>query len=79
MKGQSVTDLKSFTKQVMPALARHQNTLCVLYASGMVKAYEVDPETVRAEQLFKRIAPSIAKKAEKAEEGDSADDDEEEE
>lgn len=80
VKGQSVTDLKSFTKQVMPAIGRHQNTLCVLYASGMVKAYEVDPETVQAEQLFKRIAPSIAKKAEKAaEEGDSDDEEDEEE
>lgn len=77
VKGQSVTDLKSFTKQVMPAISRHQNTLVVLYASGMVKAYEVDPETVRAEELFRRIGPTIAKKAESADEGDDSDDEEE--
>ncbi len=79
VKGQSVTDLKSFTKQVIPALSRHQDTLIVLYASGMVKAYEVDPETVNAEQLFKRIAPSIAKKAQKAKKGQDDDDEEEDE
>ena len=50
----------------------------VLYASGMIKAYEVDPETVRAADLFKRIAPSIAKKAEKAEGNDDEDEEEDE-
>ena len=78
VKGQSVTDIKSFTKQVMPAVARHQNTIVVLYASGMIKAYEVDPETVRAADLFKRIAPSIAKKAEQAEGNDDEEDEDEE-
>ena len=78
VKGQSVTDLQSFTKQVMPAIDRHQNTIVVLYASGMVKAYEVEPETVRAADLFKRIAPSIAKKAEKAEGNDDEEDEDEE-
>ena len=78
VKGQSVTDIKSFTKQVMPAVARHQNTIVVLYASGMIKAYEVDPETVRAADLFKRIAPSIAKKADKAKGNDDSDDEDEE-
>lgn len=80
VKGQSVTDLQSFTKQVMPAISRHQDTICVLYASGMVKAYEIDPESVKAEQLFKRIAPSIARKAKEAAAEDSeAGEDEEEE
>ncbi|MBR5886836.1 MAG: prepilin-type N-terminal cleavage/methylation domain-containing protein [Akkermansia sp.] len=79
VKGQSVTDLKSFTKQVMPALQRHQDTLIVLYASGMVKAYEADPETANAEQLFKRIAPSIAKKAKKAKDVQDDEDEEEDE
>lgn len=74
VKGQSVTNLESFRKQVIPALNRHSNTLLVLYASGIVKAYEVDdPESVNPQLLFKRIAPSLAKKT------DSDDDDDEEE
>lgn len=59
VKGQSVTDLASFKKMVMPALQRHQNTLVVLYASGITKAIEADEEP-KASVLFKRIAPTLA-------------------
>lgn len=76
VKGKSVTDLASFRKQVIPALGRHNNTIVVLYASGLIKAVEVDPETLDEEALFKRIAPSIAKKAAEDEGEDSGDDDE---
>lgn len=80
VKGKSVTDLASFRKQVLPAVSRHSNTILVLYASGMVKAYEIDPESINAEALFKKMAPSIAKKAETAEaNGDATADDDEEE
>lgn len=72
VKGKSVTDLNSFRKQVLPAISRHSNTILVLYASGMVKAYELDPENIKAEALFKKMAPSIARKAEAAEESGSA-------
>lgn len=59
-KGRSVTDLASFKKMVMPALDRHQNTLVVLYASGITKAIEAGEEP-KASALFKRIAPDLAK------------------
>lgn len=63
VKGQSVTDLATFRKMVMPALERHDSTIVVVYASGAVKAVKVeDDENVDAEVLFKRIAPSLAKK-----------------
>ncbi len=76
VKGKSVTDLASFRKQVLPAIARHNNTILVLYASGMVKAYELDPESINAEALFKKMAPSIARKATAREDSGSTADDE---
>ncbi len=80
VKGKSVTDLASFRKQVLPALERHDNTLLVLYVSGKIKAFEADPETLKAEALFKKIAPSIARKADKAaKSGSRGSDDEDDE
>ena len=79
VKGKRVTDLASFRKQVLPAIKRHSNTILALYASGAVKAYEIEPEDVNAEALFKKIAPSIAKKAETAKDSGSVADDEVEE
>ena len=77
VKGQSVTDLATFRKMVMPALERHDSTIVVAYASGVIKAVKVeDDENVDAEVLFKRIAPSLANK--KATEEDSEDSEEEE-
>ena len=55
--GQSVRDLTSFQRQVMPAIGRHQNTIVVCYASGMLKAIELDPEKDSPQQMFKKIAP----------------------
>ncbi len=77
VKGQSVTDLATFRKMVMPALERHDSAIVVTYASGAIKAVKVeDDENVDAEVLFKRIAPSLANK--KATEEDSEDSEEEE-
>lgn len=68
-KGKSVTDLASFRKMVMPALERHDSTIVVAYASGAIKAIKVeDDEEVKAEELFKRIAPSLADKKDEADE-----------
>lgn len=77
VKGQSVTDLASFRKMVLPALERHDNTIVVAYASGAVKAVKVeDDENLNAEVLFKRIAPSLAqKKTDDEESADSEDTD----
>ena len=72
VKGQSVTDLASFRKMVIPALERHDSTIVVAYASGAVKAVKVeDDENVDAEALFKRIAPTLANK--KKDDDDSSD------
>ncbi len=59
VKGKSVNSLASFKKMVMPAVNRHRNTLLVLYASGIVKAFEVDSEQDTPDKLFKRIAPTL--------------------
>ncbi|MBQ1960989.1 MAG: type II secretion system protein [Akkermansia sp.] len=77
VKGQSVTDLATFRKMVMPALERHDSTIVVVYASGAVKAVKVeDDENVDAEALFKRIAPSLANKKQAEDEDEDADDEE---
>lgn len=57
VKGQSVNDFNSFCKMVMPAIDRHSNTLMVAYASGLVRAYEVDEEKNDPKQLFLRVNP----------------------
>lgn len=62
VKGQSVTDVDSFKKMVMPAAERHSGKVLVAYASGVVKAVEIE-EDASAEKLFKKIAPEIAAKA----------------
>ena len=64
VKGESVIDADSFKKMVMPAAERHSGKVMVVYASGTVKAIEVE-EDANAEKLFKKIAPDLAKKAEK--------------
>lgn len=62
VKGQSVKDLATFRKMVLPALDRHDSTIVVAYASGAVRAVKTEDEEVKAEVLFKRIAPVLAKK-----------------
>lgn len=64
-KGVSVTDVATFTKQVLPAAERHNGKIFMTMASGVVKVVEIE-EDVEAKALFRKLAPSIAKKAEKA-------------
>lgn len=62
VKGVSVTDAESFAAQVVPASERHNGKIFVLMASGTVKAVDVDEES-DAGKVFKKLAPSLAKKA----------------
>lgn len=68
VKGESVTDSASFAKQVMPAAERHGGKILVAYASGVVKAVEIDEEA-DPKAVFKKMAPGLAKK--EAKEGKS--------
>ncbi|MBR5890356.1 MAG: prepilin-type N-terminal cleavage/methylation domain-containing protein [Akkermansia sp.] len=62
VKGESVTDVTTFKKQVMSTAERHNGKILVAYASGAVKVFEMDEDT-KPETLFKKIAPDIARKA----------------
>ena len=68
VKGQSVTDVASFKKQVMSTADRHDGKILVAYASGAVKVFEMDEDT-NPEALFKKMAPDLARKAAKAGKG----------
>ena len=68
VKGQSVTDVASFKKQVMSTAERHDGKILVAYASGAVKVFEMDEDT-NPEALFKKMAPDLARKAAKAGKG----------
>ena len=68
VKGESVTDVDSFKKMVMPAAERHGDKVLVVYASGTVKAVEIE-EDADADKLFKKIAPDLASKAAKNKKG----------
>ena len=57
VKGRSVVDFATFNKMVMPAVARHNHTILVAYASGAVQSFEVDAEEPDAKKLFQRINP----------------------
>ena len=57
VRGRSVVDLASFTKMVMPALERHNNTIMVAYASGAVQAFEIKGEEPNANDIFLKINP----------------------
>ena len=60
-KGKSVVDYESFQRMVLPALDRHNSTLLVAYASGLVKGYEVkDEEKPDSKKLFLRVNPDKA-------------------
>ena len=63
-----MTDLDSFKKQVLPAAERHNGKILVAYASGVVKAIEVE-EDANAEKLFKKFAPELAAKTAKGKKG----------
>ena len=62
VKGESVTDVDTFKKMVLPAAERHGGKVLVVYASGTVKAVEVEEEADAA-KLFKKVAPELASKA----------------
>ena len=68
VKGVSVTDVDSFKKQVMPAAERHNGKIMVVYASGVVKAIDIDEDST-AEKLFKQFAPELAAKETKGKKG----------
>ena len=68
VRGQSVTDVASFKKQVMSTAERHDGKILVAYASGAVKVFEMDEDT-NPEALFKKMAPDLARKAAKAGKG----------
>ena len=57
VKGRSVVDFATFNKMVMPALARHGNTIMVAYASGVVQGFEAKDEEPDAKALFLKINP----------------------
>lgn len=78
VKNKSVTDLSSFSKMVMPAISRHKDTIIVLYASGVTKAFVCDQDD-KASDLFKRIAPDMAAKAKGKKKNIAVDDEEEDE
>ena len=68
VKGVSVTDVDTFKKQVMPAAERHNGKIMVVYASGVVKAIDIDEDST-AEKLFKQFAPELAAKETKGKKG----------
>lgn len=68
VKGESVTDVDSFRKQVLPAAERHGGKVLVLYASGQVSVLKVE-EDANPAALFKKAAPSLAAKADKTKKG----------
>lgn len=68
VKGESVTDVATFKKQVMSTADRHDGKILVAYASGAVKVFEMDEDT-SPEALFKKMAPDMARKAAKAGKG----------
>lgn len=85
VKGESVRDLASFRKMVMPALNRHSGTLIVAYASGRVGSVKVEDEEAKPNIVFRRVAPTLADREEskkarqRAKAPQREDDDEEEE
>ena len=68
VKGESVTDVATFKKQVMSTADRHDGKILVAYASGAVKVFEMDEDT-KPETLFKKMAPDLARKAAKTGKG----------
>lgn len=65
VKGESVRDLASFKKMVVPCLERHASSIVVLYASGRIEEYDIDEDDSMTKQ-FDRIAPWIAENTKKS-------------
>ncbi len=55
--GQSVKNITDFKKMVLPCLDRHDSSIVVGYASGLVKAIEIDPESNDVKASYKKVAP----------------------
>lgn len=55
--GQSVKNVADFKKMVLPTADRHDNSIVVGYASGLIKAIEIDPEEPDVMATYKRVAP----------------------
>lgn len=75
VKGKSVTDAETFRKMVVPAAERHGGSVMMAYASGVVKAVEIDK--AKPEEQFRRIAPALANRKVKAEDDSEEEEDEE--
>ncbi|MFI3243976.1 MAG: prepilin-type N-terminal cleavage/methylation domain-containing protein [Akkermansia sp.] len=55
--GKSVKNIRDFKKMVLPALERHDSTIVVGYASGLIKAHELDSESTDVVKAYKQVAP----------------------
>ncbi len=55
--GKSVKNIRDFKSMVLPALERHESTIIVGYASGLIKAHELDPESLDTVKAYKKVAP----------------------
>ncbi len=74
VKGQSVTDAATFRKMVVPAAERHGGSVMMAYASGVVKAVEIDKSNPEAQ--FRKLAPALANRKVKASEDEEEDEEE---
>lgn len=57
IRSKSVKNIQDFKKMVLPALDRHDSTIVVGYASGLIKAHELDPENKDIVSQYKKVAP----------------------
>lgn len=55
--GKSVKNIADFKKMVLPCLDRHEETIVVGYASGLMKAIKLDPEEKNVANQYKKVAP----------------------
>jgi len=74
VKGKSVTDAETFRKMVVPAAERHSGSVMMAYASGVVKAVEIDKS--RPEEQFRKLAPALANRKVKPSNDDEEDEEE---
>lgn len=64
--GKSVKNLADFKKMVLPTFERHDDSIVVGYASGLIKAIEVDAEEPDAVGTYKKVAPWLYEKQKNA-------------
>lgn len=75
VKGKSVTDAETFRKMVVPAAERHSGSVMMAYASGVVKAVDIDKS--KPEEQFRKLAPALANRKVKTTSKDDEEDEEE--